>query len=93
MGKYDKLLQKILAGAHDRSIRFSELCNLLSALGFSERINGDHHIFVRNGVPEILNVQPIGSQAKPYQVKQVRTVVTRHALTIDDKITNMEKDI
>lgn len=31
-------------------------------------------------MPEILNLQPRGSQAKPYQVKQVRGVVVAHGL-------------
>jgi len=49
-------------------------------LGFAERIRGDHHIFTRDGVPEILNLQPLGSQAKAYQVKQVRGVIVAHRL-------------
>jgi hypothetical protein len=43
----------------------------LSALDFTERIRGDHHIFSKPGVAEILNLQPRGSLAKPYQAKQV----------------------
>ena len=35
---------------------------------------------LRDGVPEILNIQPRGSQAKPYQVKQVRAVIVAHRL-------------
>jgi hypothetical protein len=31
-------------------------------LGFEERIRGDHHIFCRQGVVEILNLQPAGSK-------------------------------
>jgi hypothetical protein len=83
MGKCEKVLQKILSGAHDQGVRFVDLCNLLVALGFSERINGDHHIFVQTGVADILNLQPKGSQAKAYQVRQVRTVVTQYGLTLD----------
>lgn len=41
---------------------------------------GDHHIFSRDGIEEILNVQPRGSQAKAYQVKQVRGVILRYGL-------------
>ena len=44
------------------------------------RIGGSHHIFSRPGVDEILNLQPLGSLAKPYQVKQVRKVVIRYKL-------------
>ena len=53
-------------------------------LGFDERIRGDHHIFTKDGVVEILNLQPRGSQAKPYQVKQVRTVIVKYRLAGED---------
>ena len=49
-------------------------------MSFEERIRGDHHIFVREGVEEILNLQPRGGKAKPYQVKQVRSVVVKYGL-------------
>ena len=58
----------------------SKTRSLLGALGFAEPIKGDHHIYSKTGVAEILNLQPRGSLAKPYQVKQVRTVVVRHKL-------------
>ena len=69
MGKYDDLLLRILAGQADANIAFSDLRNLLMWLSFQERIKGDHHIFTKSGVEEILNLQPQGSKAKPYQVK------------------------
>ena len=82
MGKLDKLLVEILSGRHDKSIRFSELTNLLKTLGFSERIKGSHHIYYKEGVDEILNIQPDGSQAKPYQVKQVRNIIVKYRLGV-----------
>ena len=59
---------------------FTDLCQLLHKLGFQERVRGDHHIFTREGVEEILNVQPKGAKAKPYQVKQVRNVILKYKL-------------
>jgi len=53
---------------------------LLRQLGFEERIRGDHHIFTKDGVEEILNLQPKGTHAKPYQVKQVRRVIVKYRL-------------
>lgn len=41
---------------------------------------GDHHMFWKEGVEEILNLQPKGSKAKSYQVKQVRTVLLKYKL-------------
>jgi hypothetical protein len=72
---------RILSGAADRNIRFADLRAVLVALGFEERIRGSHHIFTRDGVAEILNLQPRdGGLAKPYQVRQVRDVIVSHRL-------------
>jgi len=80
MTKFDKILHKILSGSSDSNIAFSELCQLLLQLEFKERIRGSHHIFTRNDVEEIINLQPRGSRAKPYQVKQVRNIIIRYKL-------------
>jgi hypothetical protein len=45
-----------------------------SAGSFVERIRRE----IQAGVAEILNLQPRGSLAKPYQVKQVRAVIARY---------------
>jgi hypothetical protein len=74
------LIGYILSGTSDANVRFKELCGLLKDLGFRERIKGSHHIFVKKGVEEILNLQPRGAQAKPYQVKQVRGVIIKYGL-------------
>lgn len=60
------------------------LRQLLLHLGFDERVRGDHHIFSKEGVNEILNLQPRGSKAKPYQVKQVRNIIVRYKLERQD---------
>jgi predicted RNA binding protein YcfA (HicA-like mRNA interferase family) len=62
---------------------FAELVRVLSRVGFDERIRGGHHIFTRDGMDEIINLQPKGGMAKPYQVKQVREIVTRHQFGVD----------
>ncbi len=74
------VLERILRGSSDAGIRFDDLCALLRRLGFAERIKGSHHIFAREGVDEILNLQPRGSMAKPYQVKQVRNLLVQYKL-------------
>ena len=78
MAKRDKLLDRILRGTSDANIPFDQLCQLLRRLDFDERIRGSHHIFTKTGVEEILNLQPKGTNAKPYQVKQVRNVILRY---------------
>ncbi len=80
MGKYEKLLLKIISGKADANIEFEELRNLLKHLGFEERIKGSHHIFRKESVAEKINIQQDGSKAKPYQVKQARNVIVKNKL-------------
>jgi len=84
MGSYQKLLFKILSGTSDANTSFIDACNLLKKFGFEERIRGDHHIFTKDNIEEILNIQPKGSKAKPYQIKQVRNLVVRYKLTLEE---------
>ena len=85
MARHDKTLNAVLRGTSDANISFVDLCRLLSQLGFSERIRGGHHIFTRDGVDEILNLQPKQAKAKRYQVKQVREVIVKYRLAGDDQ--------
>jgi hypothetical protein len=87
MTKQEKLLTKILLGTSDRNISFDSLCQLLQQLGFEKRIRGSHHIFTKEGVEEILNLQPIGTLAKAYQVKQVRGVILKYQIGGEDDAT------
>jgi hypothetical protein len=81
MTRRERLLVRILSGTADRNVRFQDLCGLLRDLGFDERIRGSHHIFTRDGIAEILNLQPRdGGLAKAYQVKQVRAVIVKYRL-------------
>lgn len=87
MSQLEKLLAKILSGTSDANIAFTEICTLLLNLGFEERIRGSHHIFAKEGVEEILNLQPLGAKAKVYQVKQVREVILKYQLGGQDNDT------
>ena len=80
MSQYEKLLRAILSGTQDKNILFSDLQLVLDRLGFDCRIKGDHFIYTKDGTEEIINVQPIGNKAKPYQVKQVRNIILRYQL-------------
>ena len=80
MGERDRLLLRVLRGTSDANILFTGLCQLLRYLGFNERIRGSHHIFTKEGIEEILNLQPKGRHAKPYQVRQVRGVILKYHL-------------
>ncbi|MCC5603106.1 type II toxin-antitoxin system HicA family toxin [Nostoc favosum] len=80
MSQQDKLLEKILSGTSDTNIPFAQLWQLLYRLGFEERIRGDHRIFIKPDVEEILNLQHKKGKAKSYQIKQVRAVIVKYKL-------------
>ena len=74
-----KTIEAVLSGLSDKNIRFDDLRELLKSLGFRERVKGDHFIFSKTAVMEIINLQPLkDGKAKPYQVKQVRTILLRY---------------
>ena len=80
MSKATKILEVVLRGTSDANIAFSDICLLLKSLGFSERIRGDHFIYTKVGIEEIINLQTIGNKAKAYQVKQVRNLILKYKL-------------
>ncbi len=76
-----KILDKVISGLFDKNIRFNDLKKLLNSFEFSVRIKGDHHIFYKKGVEEIINLQPRkDGKAKAYQVKQVREILHKYKL-------------
>ena len=84
MTKREKVLRQILLGKSDANISFSDIRQLLTHLGFKERMRGSHHIFTKDDVEEIINIQAKRSKAKPYQVKQVRNIILKHKLGEDN---------
>jgi hypothetical protein len=84
MTKTAKLIDKILKGRSDANIGFEELRSLLKGFGFEERIRSSHHIFRRADVEERLNLQREGAKAKPYQIRQVRNIILRYQIGLDD---------
>lgn len=81
--KKKKLLQKILS--NPTNIRFQDVVNCAKMFGFRlDRINGSHHIFVHPDVPELLNLQNVKGEAKPYQIKQLLQLIERYNLQLED---------
>ena len=80
------ILNKVLSGIVDTNIRFSDLRNLVISLGFNERIKGDHFIYSRTGIIEIINIQPLkDGKAKAYQIKQIRNIILKYKLNTELK--------
>ncbi|MBI5846324.1 MAG: type II toxin-antitoxin system HicA family toxin [Deltaproteobacteria bacterium] len=79
-----KILKKILGGS--KNIRFDDMVNLVTGFGFTiARTDGSHHIFSRNDLPELVNIQNVNGEAKPYQVRQFLKLVERHSLRLEDE--------
>ena len=82
--KPDALLERLLTGAVANA-SYADAQRLLEALRFEElRVKGSHHVFGRPGVPEQLNLQDRGGQAKPYQLRQLVVLVRRYDLSIEE---------
>ena len=80
-----ELLKRIARGAVV-NVAFADLRTLAEALGFElRRVNGSHHVFTHQQVPELINLQVVRGQAKPYQVRQLLRLVERYDLKLDAK--------
>lgn len=78
-----KLLKRTVGSPHN--VRFRDLLALARALGFRiARTEGGHHILTYPGIPELLNLQDVKGQAKPYQVKQLLQLVERYNLRLGE---------
>lgn len=78
-----KTLQKILAGS--RNIRFEDMRRLVEGFGFElARVNGSHHIFTHLRVSELVNIQKVRGEAKPYQIRQFLKLVELYNLQLGD---------
>lgn len=63
---------------------FDDLIRLLQALDFKEiGGRGSHRVFARSGVAEILTLQEVHGQAKPYQVRQIAALIRQYNLDLE----------
>jgi hypothetical protein len=82
MSSWKTTREKLLLGASDANLDFENVCTMLRHLGFSERKSGgSHRIFHKEGVVEIINLQPRGREGKPYQMKQFAIFMLKYGLT------------
>jgi predicted RNA binding protein YcfA (HicA-like mRNA interferase family) len=79
-----KLLKRLAAGVL-QNVSFAELVNLAEGFGFRlQRTSGSHNIFVHPQIPELLNLQEVKGQAKPYQIRQLLRLIERYNLRGED---------
>lgn len=68
------------------NVAFSDMVDLVGGFGFEiARIRGSHHVFRHSKVSEMLNLQEVNGEAKPYQVRQFLRIVERHDLRLEDE--------
>lgn len=82
MATLEKLIQSIMSGVQDNNIKFTDLQKILNIMEFQCRVKGDHFIYWKEGVDEIINIQPNGNKAKPYQVKQIRNIILKYQMEV-----------
>ncbi len=67
-----------------QNVAFRDMVKLVEGFGFRlVRVTGSHHIFAHPGIPEQVNLQDVGGQAKPYQIRQFLRLVERYGLKLD----------
>ena len=80
-----KLLLRLSQGAL-QNVPFSDFARLVEDLGFRQvRTGGSHHLYAHTGIPELVNLQSVHGEAKPYQIRQVLRLVERYNLGLEDE--------
>ena len=79
-----RLLRRLASGAL-KNVAFSDMKSLAEGFGFRlDRVTGSHHIFAHSEIPELVNLQEVRGQAKPYQIRQFLRLVERYNLRLED---------
>lgn len=78
-----KLMKKLMD--NKKNISFNEMTFLLESYGFClSRISGSHHIFVNSNIRELVNIQNVNGQVKPYQIKQFLRLVEKYNMQMGE---------
>ena len=55
------------------------MVKLVEGFGFKlSRTDGSHHVFSRADIPELVNIQSVKGQVKPYQIRQFLKLVEKY---------------
>lgn len=80
-----KLLRRLAHGAV-HNVAFSDMVKLVEGFQFRLlRVSGSHHIFEHPAITELVNLQEVDGEAKPYQIRQFLRVVERYNLRLEDE--------
>lgn len=81
--KNKDFLKKIISNS--RNIRFDDFIKLVIAFGFElDRIKGSHQIFKKAGISELINLQNVNGEVKPYQIKQFLSLIEKYNIELGD---------
>lgn len=84
MATPSRILKRVISD--QGHISFRDFQKLLLKLGFRlDRTRGSHHIYVHPLGTRPLSVQPIGNEAKPFQVRQLRDMIAEFGLSLEDE--------
>ena len=82
--KRRRLLKRISEGWL-KNIAFGDMISMVEGFGFRlDRVSGSHHIFLHEAIPELVNLQKVKGEAKPYQIRQFLRLVERYNLKLED---------
>jgi predicted RNA binding protein YcfA (HicA-like mRNA interferase family) len=80
-----KLLARLASGAV-KNVGFDDFTGLVRTFGFGlARKSGSHHIYTRPDSPQLVNLQDVNGQAKPYQIRQFLRLVEKYNLTMEEE--------
>ncbi len=62
---------------------FQDFLRLVETFGFRVvRTSGSHHVLAHRDIPELLNLQNVRGEAKPYQIRQFLRLTERYNLRL-----------
>jgi len=68
------------------NVAFDDMRRLVEGCGFElRRVSGSHHVFAHPEIPELINLQAVHGQAKPYQIRQFLRLVERYDLKLESE--------
>ena len=80
-----KLFQQILNS--QKNVKYNDFVVILEAFGFfRSRGEGSHSIFKNEKVREIINIQNVDGEAKPYQIRQFLSLLEKYNLKMGETI-------
>jgi len=81
----EKLVRRLTHG-NLANVRYSDFARLVQMFGFHLlRSSGSHRIFSHPEVQELLNLQDVRGEVKPYQIRQFLRLVEWYDLKLENE--------